>query len=140
MGKVAGKDTVFWLDNSAGTLVNLTTFTDNCDLDRKVALLDVTQFGDAGEKAIPGLQGDSFSVSGAYDGAAAAIDAHLSGIYAHANTQTFEYGPEGGTTGKVKYSGECRLEGYKVTSTVKGRVEWSASLKVDGVVTRGTFA
>ena len=140
MGRVHGKTAVFKIDNSAGTLVDLSTYGDNSELERTVGLDEITGFGDTAVKRIVGLQDGSFTVSGSYDGAAAAIDAHLSGIYALAATQTFEYGPESSTSGLVKYSGECRLESYKVTAPVNGRVSWEAKFLLDGAVTRGTWA
>jgi hypothetical protein len=40
----------------------------------------------------------------------------------------------------VKYTGECWIASYTVAAPVADKVTWSANLRVDGVVTRTTFA
>lgn len=139
MAKIHGKNASFKLDNSAAALIDLSSYTDSDEIELSVDLEEVTAFQDGAEKNVVGIKHGKFSVSGAWDGAAAAIDAHLSGIYGLDATQTFETGPEGTATGKVRYTGECRLESYKVTVPVKGRVDWSAEFRADGTVTRNTF-
>ena len=140
MSFTAGRSAIFKLDNAAGTLVDLSPFMTSADLDRTVDLLSVTVLGDTAKKTIPGLQDGTIPLSGHYDSGAAAIDAHLSGIFAHANAQTYEAGPEGSTSGKVKYTGECRLQSYKVSMPHDGVVDWSATLQLDGAATKTTFA
>lgn len=137
-----GKDAVFRLDDSAGTLRTLDTFVDNvAGLPGSRALSEVTAFTDEGVKNIPGLQSGSITVSGHYDSTATTgPDAVFNGLRTATATATFEYGPEGATTGKIKYSGECWLQDYTVDATVADKVPFSATLTVDGTVTRGTFA
>lgn len=137
MAKVHGKNAALKLDNGAGALQDLSTYLDTLDLPRDVDLADVTAFGDGAKKTVPGLKDAKIPISGPYD---ATLDAHMDGIYGLDATQTFEMGFEGSASGKPKYSGECRIENYTVRTTVSGRVEWSASLQVDGAVTRGTWA
>lgn len=139
MAFVAGRTAVLKLDNSSGTLVDLSAYITSGDLDRTVNLLDVTVFGDTAKKTIPGLADGTIPLQGHYDGGAAAIDAHLSAILQHANTQTFEIGPEGSASGKVKYTGECRLQSYRITMPHDGVVDWSATLQLDGAPTRTTW-
>lgn len=139
---VHGKDAAFKVDDSAGTLRTLTSYVDNVSgLPGARNLSEVTAFGDGGAKSIPGLQNVSFSVSGHYDSTATTgPDVVLSGLRTATATASFEYGPEGGTTGKIKYSGECWLTEYTVDASVSDKVSFSASFQVDGTVTRGTFA
>lgn len=140
MAFTAGRNAVLKLDNSAGTLVDLSAYITSSDLDRTVALLDVAVYGDTAKKTIPGLADGSIPLQGHYDGGAAAIDAHLAAIFQHANTQTFEIGPAGSASGQVKYTGECRLSNYKVSMPHDGVVDWSATLQLDGAVTKTTWA
>lgn len=137
-----GKDSVFKLDDSGGTLRTLSQYIDEVSgLPGGRDLAEVTAFGDAGTKSIPGLQDVGFSISGHFDSTATTgPNAVINSLRTATATASFEYGPEGGTTGKVKFSGECWLEEYEVESSVGDKVSFSAEFKVDGTVTSGTFA
>lgn len=137
-----GKDSAFKIDDSGGTLRTLSTYTDEVSgLPGERNLAEVTAFGDQGTKSIPGLVNATFSASGHYDSTVTTgPDAVLSGLLNATATATFEYGPEGAGSGKVKYSGECWMTKYEVNSQVAEKVSWSAEFQVDGVVTRGTFS
>lgn len=137
-----GKNAAFLLDDSGGTLRNLSAFVDTVGgLPGARDLAEVTAFGDAGTKSIPGLQNVSFSVSGHFDSVATTgPHAVLNSLRTATATATFEYGPEGNATGKTKLSGECWLTGYEVEAAVAEKVSFSAELQVDGTVTSGTFA
>jgi hypothetical protein len=85
----------------------------------------------------------SFAVAFArrgYVSATAATHRHLAGLLGRALTSSFEYGPEGGTTGALKLSGEARLASLEITFPVDGDVEFSAELVVDGALSEGVFA
>jgi len=134
-----GKDSGFKLDNVALALTDISQYTDSVDgLPGEVELADVTAFGQEGHRNIPGLENASFTVSGNWDVALDAIMGAPSDW--KSATRTFEFGPAGVTTGLVKYSGECWITNFTVSSGVSDKVTWSASLQVDGQVTRGTFA
>lgn len=137
-----GRSTVFKLDDSGGTLRDLSAFLTSVDFPQAVDIPDTTAFGDTARKrGVVGLKDNNFSFSGMFDPTAiTGPDAILSGALGTANTVSFEYGPEGGTTGKVKYSGEGRLTSYDLSSPVDGICTFSANGVVDGAVTRGTFA
>lgn len=142
MSRVHGKDSKFLVDDSGGTLRDISGHVDNvAGLPGARALSDVTAYGDAGERFIPGLQGLTFTVSGHFDSAATTGSATvLNGLRTASATSSFEYGPEGSTTGKVKYSGECWMEGLTVDSSVKEKVPFSATFRLDNGLTVGTFA
>lgn len=140
MAKVHAKNTVFKLDSAAGSLVDLSSWIDNVGgLPGATGQSAVTAFSDGGDKTVPGLESASITISGSWDGASAAIDEHLAAIRGHANTQTVEYGPSGSTSGMIKYSCEVRLATYTVASAVADKVSFTATLQVQGVVTRGTW-
>lgn len=139
MAFVHGKSTKFQLDNTSAALADISTYADSVDgLPGEVEMSDVTTFGNEGHKNIPGLENGSITVAGDWD---AALDAIVgSTTQRKAATRTFEFGPAGGTTGLVKYSGECWISGYTVNNSVTDKVTFSMTLLVDGVVTRGTWA
>jgi len=64
---------------------------------------------------------------------------HFCGMLQNANSQSFEYGPEGGTSGLRKLSGEARLGSLEVNFNENEVVKFSGDLMVDGAVTEGTF-
>lgn len=142
MAFVHGKDAVFKLDDSGGTLRTLTTYVDNVSgLPGGRDLAEVTAFGDSGTKSIPGLQDVSFTVKGHFDSTATTgPNAVINSLRTATATASFEYGPEGGTSGKVKFSGECWLTEYEVEAEVDDKVSFTAEFQVDGTVTSGTFA
>jgi hypothetical protein len=142
MARAHSKNSVFKLDDSGGTLRDISGHVDNvAGLPGAPNLSSVTSFGDAGEKSIRGIEVTSFTVSGQWDTAASTGSITvLNGIRTTTATASFEYGPEGGTTGNIKYSGEAWLESLTVDSAVGNKVPFSATFKVDGVVTVGTFA
>jgi hypothetical protein len=142
MAFVHGKDAVFKLDDAAGTLRTLSQYVDNVSgLPGGRDLSEVTAFGDQGTRHIPGLQNVSFSISGHFD-STATTGPHtvINSLRTATATATFEYGPEGGTTGKVKFSGECWLTEYTAEASVGDKVSFSAEFQVDGVVTTGAFS
>ncbi|ASU81504.1 hypothetical protein CDO52_00730 [Nocardiopsis gilva YIM 90087] len=139
-----GKNTVFKIDDSGGgSLTDVSQYIDNVSgLPGEKALAEVTAFGDSGTRNIPGLFNATVEVSGHWDPTASTgPDAIFNALFEEeTSTASFEYGPGGSTTGAVKYSGECWVSNYTITSAVAEKVSFSASIQVDGVVTRGTFA
>ena len=67
ISRAHGKDAYFAVDDSGGTLRNISAHVDSVSgLPSARALSDVTSFTDTGERFIPGLQGASFTVSGQF--------------------------------------------------------------------------
>lgn len=137
-----GKDAVFSLDDSGGSLRALSAFVDSVSgLPGTRNLSEVSAFGDEGTKNIPGLQNAQISISGHWDPTATTgPDAVLSSLLTATATATFEYGPGGGAAAAIKYTGECWLTDYTTDASVSDKVSFSASLQVDGVVTRTAYA
>jgi len=139
MAFVHGKSTVFKVDNSGGTLTDISAYVDNVDFPQTVETAETTTFGSGSKTYIVGLKDSTISISGKWDGAASAVDVTLSGILGQSATVTFEYGPSGSTAGNVKYTGECMLTNYSVSAPVGDVVTFSGDFQVTGAVTRTTF-
>lgn len=139
MAFVHGKSAVFKIDNSSGTLTDISAYCDNIDFPQSVETAETTTFGTASKTYIVGLKDSTISVSGKWDGAVSAVDVTLAGTLGQAASLTFEYGPSGSTAGNVKYTGECYLTGYSVSAPVGDVVTFSADFQVTGNVTRTTF-
>ena len=131
-----GKNAVFKLDNNGGSLQDLSTYIDSVDFAEPMDLAETTTFGASVKTYIAGLKDADFSLSGKWD---PTLDAHMAGIFGQAATVTYEYGPEGGSGGDVKYTGEAVLTEYSISSPVGDAVTWSATLKPAGAITRTTY-
>jgi hypothetical protein len=136
-----GKDAVFSLDDSGGTLRAVKIYLNSVSgLPGARALSEVTAFGDQGTKSIPSLANVQFSLGGHYDATASTgIATVLNSLRTATATASFEYGPAGSTTGSLKISGECWCTELAYDATVSDRVPIAASFQVDGVPTLGTY-
>lgn len=141
LARAHGKDAYFAIDDSGGTLRNISAHVDSVSgLPSARALSDVTSFTDTGERFIPGLQGASFTVSGQFDNAATTGSMTvLNGLRTTTATSSFEYGPDSNTAGRVKYSGECWMESFTIDAGVKEKVPFSATFRMDNALTVTTF-
>lgn len=136
-----GKNSNFQLDNSAGSLVDLSTYINEVSFPREIETGETTAFGQSAKSYIVGLSDATFSVSGMFD---ATIDAHITGVISALDagtlaTASFVYGPESSTSTRIKYSGECLITSYEVSGAVGDVVTFSMDLQCTGAITRGTF-
>ena len=113
---------------------DISSYTDSKSLDRVRDTLETTAFGDTDRAYISGLRGYSISMSGPWDPTG---DGVLDGADDGA-TVAFVFGPEGNTTGDIQYSGSALISNYNISTSVDGRVEWSATFQPTGTVTRAT--
>lgn len=141
MAFVHGKGGVFKIDNAGGTLTTLTAYVDSWSISQAVDTAETTTMGSEVKTYLSGHSDATVSVSGLYDSTASTgPDVTLAGLIGLEATSTFELGPEGGTTGKIKYSGECFLTGYEISTMAQDVVKFTADFQVTGAVTKGTFA
>lgn len=137
-----GKDAGFKIDDSGGTLRTLSTYISSVQgLPGGRGLSPLPHFGDQGVKSIPGLVNVQFSIAGSFDSTVTTGPyAVLNSLRTATATATFEYGPEGVTSGKVKLSGECWLTELTFDASVEEKVSFAATFQVDGTVSSGTFS
>lgn len=136
-----GKDSVFSLDDSGGTLRAIKVYLNSVTgLPGARQLSEVTAFGDQGVRSIPSLANVPFSIAGHYDATATTGSwTVLNGLRTATATATFEYGPAGSASGAAKISGECWMTELTVDASVSDRVPIAASFQVDGVPTIGVY-
>jgi len=139
MAFVHGKAAVFKLDNSGGTLTDLSSYLMEISFPESIDTADVTAFSPAGgaKAYIVGLKDAKISLTGKWD---SAFDALIAAVLGQTASLSFEYGPAGSTAGLVKYSGESFVTAYNIGSPVGDVVSASVELQVTGAVTRGTWA
>lgn len=135
------KSSKFFLDDTGSTERELTAYINDLGgLPGPRNLDEVTALGDSGAKFIPGLENVTISITGIFDDTATTgPDAVLGPLRTHTSAVDFNYGPKGNTGGFPKYSGTCWVTTYEVKSSVGSRVEYTATLQVEGAVTRGTY-
>lgn len=138
-----GMNAVIKIDDSGGTLRDLSAFVNSVEgLPGEGEVSETTTFatGVVPKTFIRGNTTSTFTIAGFYDSTATTgPDVVLSGLRTSAATATFEYGPEGGTTGKVRYTGEALLTRYTTSAPVGDAVSFTAEFQVTGAVTKNTF-
>lgn len=137
MSFLHGKNTVVKVDNSSGTLTDISAYCNNVDFPEDVDAPEVTVFGDNSREYLPGgLKGATMSISGFWD---STLDGVLGPIVGNSSSVTFEYGPQGSGSGSVKYTGEAILTNYTQTSPADGAASFSADFQITGDVSRTTY-
>lgn len=135
MAFVHGKDSVFKLDNSGGSLTDISAYVNNVDFPETADVAESSVLGSSSKQYLVGLKDSTLGLTGFFD---ATADAIFGAVLGQSATLSFEYSPEGTSSGKVKYTGECILTNYALSSPVGDVVAYSADLQVSGAVTRAT--
>jgi len=132
-----GKSAVFKIDDSGGTLRDISNSLNSISFPREAEVLETTSFGSSDRTYIVGFKNGTISIEGSFD---ATYDGYLAGILGQDATVSFEYGPEGSTSTYTKYTGECIMTSYESTAGVGDVVSYSAEFQISGAVTRGTYS
>ena len=132
---VHGKSTNFTLDDTAGSVRDLSNTLTSVDFPESIETAETTAFGSSAKSYIVGLSDATISLSGIWD---ATVDGYIAGG-AEPASRSFVYGPAGSTAGNVKYTGEAIVTSYSISNPVGDVVTYSVDLQVTGVVTRTTY-
>lgn len=133
---IAGRTQTLSLDDSGGSPVDLSQYITDISAPTEFGLEDTTTLGDTGHEFTPTLSNGTISVTLIWN---ATVDAHFAGLMGLSATSTFTYGPNGTTGGNRKVTGECRVQNYQIGAAVAGVVTATATLQIDGAITRTTF-
>ena len=139
MPGIHGKDADFRVDNSAGTLTDISTDTSEVSLERTIDQHETTTYQAAGKTFISGLKGATFSST---HEASTTLLQHLDGIedgLSGGGTVSFQFGPFGTTVGNIQYTGEGNLASYSIGAPVGDKVSVSAEWQITGDVVVGTY-
>jgi hypothetical protein len=132
-----GKNAVFKVDNSGGSLTDISNTLNSVSFPREIETLETTSFGSSNRSYVVGFQDATISIEGSFD---ATVDAHLAGILGQEASVSIEYGPEGSTSPNVKYTAEAFMTSYESSAGVGDIVTFSAEFQITGAITRGTYA
>lgn len=142
MAQSHGIDTYFAVEDAAGTTPrNLTTYIETVEFPWDQDEAKTTTKGQRADTYVQGHTRAEFTINGLWDDTATSgPDVVLAGLIGDTGTCAFEYGPAGNGAGKVKYSGECFIKSYRQSSPLADVVKFTATFRVTGPVTRGTFS
>lgn len=130
-----GSGAAFSLDDSGGTLRDISAYVTSVDgFPLEVATHDVTTLSKSSVVRLAGLKDTTATIAGVFD---ATIDGYFGA--APGVTLSYEFGPQGGTSGDIKYSGEAICKSYKISNPVSGPVTFTIALEGTGDITRGTY-
>jgi hypothetical protein len=128
-----GKSAAFKIDDSGGTLRDISNVLTDVAVSRTADVAEVSAFSNSSKAYVAGLKDATITISGSFD---ATVDGYLKGILGAEGS--FEFYPIGTTGGNPKASGECIMTSYDRTPDVGGAVTFTAAFQVSGDVTEGT--
>ena len=128
-----GKSAAFKLDDSGGTLRDISNVLTDVSVSRTADVAEVSAFSNSSKAYVAGLKDANITISGSFD---ATVDGYLKGILGV--EVDFEFYPIGTTSGNPKASGKVIMTSYDRTPDVGGAVGFSAAFQVSGDVTEGT--
>lgn len=126
------------LDNSAGTLTDISSYVTNISMPRSLDTSDASVLGLTSKQYVVGMDDATVSLDCKFD---PVIDALLDGIKygtAAGTSLTLRYDPQGSTTGLPRYTMECWLTSFEVNTPIGDVASISVSLQVTGGITRST--
>lgn len=145
MGLQAGNNAVLKLTDNGDSERTLSSYVKSISVDLKGhGLVDVTCMGDSGHTfASDELENASFTVEFVYDDGSNTVwdtmcDA-TNGLRTATAAKAFEIGPQGSTNGDPKLTGSCWLEGVTMPVSVGDMISMSATFRIDGAVTVGSY-
>ena len=128
-----GKSAAFKIDDSGGTLRDISNVLTDVSVSRTADVAEVSAFSNSSKAFVSGLKDASITISGSFD---ATVDGYLKAILGVEGD--FEFYPIGTTGGNPKASGKAIMTSYDRTPDVGGAVSFSAAFQVSGDVTEGT--
>ena len=130
-----GKGTGFFLDSTAGSLVNLSSGIRTSSLNRSMDAPEVTHYGNNDRNFIAGLRGAELTFEGIFSSTHAEM---LDGVFADATSTSysFEWNPDGSTAaGRHLLKGEGLLTSLEYGASFDDAVSMSGTLLITGAVT-----
>jgi hypothetical protein len=139
---IHGKNAYIQLDNSAGTLVDLSSITNEVSFSLSIDTNETSVFGTSAKQYITGLNDGTISLTGLFDATSATviegtINALIAGTLASA---TLVFGPEGSAATKKKYTQEVLVTSYEIGAPVGDVVSLTVEFQRTGATTFSTFS
>ena len=137
MAKQSGLGDYFAVDNSAGSLKDISNDVTNITVNVGQNMIDITGLDKSAMERLIGLSDGSFQVNGVFN--ASANQAH-SVVSTRTGTRTVTYAIGGNTAGNPVLSMECLIDSYNLNRGNDGSVIFTAGLQLQSgtVPTWGT--
>ena len=116
---------------------DLSAYTDNVGLTHEADTHETTTYGKTYKTRAGGLKDATFSAGGLYDSAAGGPETIIPPLLG--TSVAVEWGPEGNTTAKVKYTGNVVVKSYEQSVPVGDMIRWTATFEMNDTLTKGTF-
>jgi|TARA_R110000787_G_scaffold102984_3_gene209254 hypothetical protein len=143
VNRYPGKDLYFAIDDSAGTLQQITGITSVSGLPGRVEHHDATAIGDNGRKHASALENVVVTVEGWYDDTATTgskvLLSALAALRSADQESTINYGPKGNASSAEKISAETKLDELEYPGRLGDLIGFRATLLVQGTITIGSF-
>lgn len=131
-----GKSAIFQYDNAAGSLTDISTKISSVTFTPTADSAETSTLGTTSKSYIPGLKDCTISLTGLYD---TAIGAMFNSALGNTTTKTFQYDPQGSSSGNDRWSGESFVTSFAIDTNLGGAATWSADIQVTGAVTLATI-
>lgn len=134
MAEAHGKDAVFKIDNSAGSLTDMTAFVTSVSHGRTGETHDITTFGNSWREFLAGLKdGGEVTIEGNFDAASGASHDVFKATVAE--TRSVEILPLGSGTGDPLIQFESIGTNYGFSPAVDDKISFTCTVKVTGAIT-----
>ena len=130
MAFVHGKDSYFKVAST-----DLSAYLNSISVSRSADTAETTTFSSGTKTYIAGLKDATITLAGMFD---ATVYSTIAGWLG--TSQTWEYGPAGSGSGKVKASGSGIITAVEMASAVGEAVTANITIQVSGAVSDGTFS
>jgi hypothetical protein len=122
------------MDGAAGTIVDITSWTNDASIKAAQDTLEDSGFGMEEKIYKPGMEGSNFSLNGFINSTTEAIFGPLCGNYTSVLKTVGLY------DGQKWKIGECYPTDVTITGSVNSLLTWSAGFQVSGAITRTATA
>lgn len=127
MAKQSGLGDYFAVDNSAGTLKDISNDVTNVAINVNQNLFDITGLDKSAMERLIGLGDGSFVVTGVFNPTANYSHSVFS---TRSGVRTVTYAIGGNTAGNPTVSMECLVQNYNLTRANDGALTWTATLQL----------
>lgn len=136
------KDAVFQITDTSSSLRDISPYIISIDgLPGSRELVESTALGATGREWQPGLENVTIVLELQWsDDANVGADTVLGPLSRHTAATAFDFGPEGKTSGDIKYSGSCWVRNYTILGRVGDIVKARCEIQVNGAVSRTTYS
>ena len=132
MAKQSGLGDYFAVDNSAGSLKDISNDVTGLGVNIAQNLIDITGIDKSAMERLIALGDGSFTVSGVFN---ATANMSHDVFKTRTGTRTVDYKIGGNTTSNPYLTMECLVDGYNLTRGADGTLTWTAGLQLQSGTT-----